>query len=118
VLTNNMSAQYGHAAGALVSTIQKSGTNRFHGAAYEFNRNTDFNAADFFDNRNGNPKPHYTRNQFGGEVDGPIKKDKTFFMFTYDRLDIASRATQLCHGPDPQRIDRHQTGAGPLARRI
>src|ERR1017187_4626813 len=54
VLTNNMSAQYGHAAGALVSAIQKSGTNRFHGAAYEFNRNTDFDAAQFFDNRAGN----------------------------------------------------------------
>src|SRR5208282_2116844 len=75
VLTNNMSAQYGHASGALVSTIQKSGTNNFHGAVYEFNRNTDFNASDFFANRDGSPKPEYIRNQFGGEVDGPIVKN-------------------------------------------
>ncbi len=99
VLTNNMSAQYGHAAGALVSAIQKSGTNRFHGVAYEFNRNTDFNASTFFDNRAGNPNPKYIRNQFGGEVDGPIIKNKTFFMGTYDRLDLHQGDTLVTQVP-------------------
>ena len=51
MLTNNMSAQYGHASGALVSAVQKSGTNTFHGVGYEFNRNRSFNASDFFANR-------------------------------------------------------------------
>ena len=106
VLTNNMSAQYGHAAGALVSAIQKSGTNKFHGAAYEFNRNTDFDASQFFDNRAGNPKQHYVRNQFGGEVDGPIIKDKTFFMGTFDRLDNHTGNTNVDASHDPRRIDR------------
>jgi hypothetical protein len=116
VLTNNMSAQYGHAAGALVSTIQKSGTNRFHGAAYEFNRNTDFNAANFFDNRNGVPIAHYVRNQFGGEVDGPIKKDKTFFMGTFDRIDYRTGATGLSQVPTSSELAAMTSGAGSIAQ--
>jgi hypothetical protein len=115
VLTNNMSAQYGHASGALVSTIQKSGTNRYHGAAYEFNRNTDFNANDFFSNRAASPKPEYIRNQFGGEVDGPIKKDKTFFMFTYDRLDIHQGSTYVVSVPTPSELSALTAGASPNA---
>jgi len=118
VLTNNMSAQYGHASGALVSAIQKSGTNRFHGAAYEFNRNTDFDAAQFFDNRAGNPKQHYTRNQYGGEVDGPIRKDKTFFMFTYDRLDLHIGNTLVSQVMTPSELAAVTAGAGPNALAI
>lgn len=116
VLTNNMSAQYGHAAGALVSAIQKSGTNRFHGVAYEFNRNTDFNASTFFDNRAGNPNPKYIRNQFGGEIDGPIIKNKTFFMFTYDRLDLHQGNTLNQVVPTPSELSAISAGAGPIAQ--
>jgi len=117
VLTNNMSAQYGHASGALVSTIQKSGTNNFHGAVYEFNRNTDFNASDFFANRDGSPKPEYIRNQFGGEVDGPIVKNKTFFTFAYDRLVIAQGTTTVQTVPTPSELTAMSTNAGPLAQK-
>jgi len=116
VLTNNMSAQYGHAAGALVSTVQKSGTNGFHGVAYEFNRNTDFNASDFFANRNGSPKPELIRNQFGGEIDGPIVKNKTFFTFAYDRLDIAAGYTIVQTVPTPSELTAMSTNAGPNAQ--
>jgi hypothetical protein len=116
VLTNNMSAQYGHAAGALVSAMQKSGTNRLHGVAYEFNRNTDFNASTFFDNRAGNPNPKYIRNQYGGEVDGPIKKDKTFFMFTFDRLDLHEGNTLVQAVPTPSELTAMSTGAAPNAK--
>ena len=116
VLTNNMSAQYGHASGALVSTIQKSGTNSFHGVAYEFNRNTDFNASTFFDNRAGNPNPIYIRNQYGGEVDGPIIKDKTFFMFTFDRLDLHQGNTINQVVPTPSELAAITKNAGPLAK--
>lgn len=116
VLTNNMSAQYGHASGALVSAIQKSGTNGFHGVAYEFNRNTDFNASTFFDNRAGNPNPKYIRNQFGGEVDGPIVKNKTFFMFTYDRLDLHEGNTINQVVPTPSELSAITAGAGPIAQ--
>jgi hypothetical protein len=116
VLTNNMSAQYGHAAGALVSAMQKSGTNKLHGVAYEFNRNTDFNASTFFDNRAGNPNPKYIRNQYGGEVDGPIKKDKTFFMFTFDRLDLHEGNTIVQAVPTPSELTAMSSGAGPNAK--
>src|SRR5256886_7655872 len=78
IQTNLMSAQYGRSAGAVVSANQKTGTNKFHGVVYEFNRNASLNAEDFFSNREGLPKPKYIRNQFGGEIDGPIKRDKTF----------------------------------------
>jgi len=116
VLTNNMSAQYGHAAGALVSTVQKSGTNSFHGAAYEFNRNTDFNASDFFANRAASPKPELIRNQFGGEVDGPIVKNKTFFTFAYDRLDVAEGYTIVQAVPTPSELTAMSTNAAPNAQ--
>jgi hypothetical protein len=116
VLTNQMNAQFGHAAGALVSAIQKSGTNKFHGVAYEFNRNTDFNASTFFDNRAGNPNPKYIRNQYGGEVDGPIRKDKTFFMFTFDRLDLHEGNTIVQAVPTPAELTAMSTGAGPNAK--
>jgi hypothetical protein len=111
-----MSAQFGHASGALVSAIQKSGTNKFHGVAYEFNRNTDFNASTFFDNRAGNPNPKYIRNQYGGEIDGPIRKDKTFFMFTYDRLDLHEGNTIVQSVPTPSELTAMSTGAGPMAK--
>jgi Carboxypeptidase regulatory-like domain len=103
ILTNSMGAQYGRGAGAVVSANQKSGTNRFHGALYEFNRNATLNANDFFYSRDyynalGTDaplpnRPKYIRNQFGGEVDGPIRRDKTFFSFAYDRIKLSAGAT-------------------------
>lgn len=116
MLTNNMSAQYGHAAGALVSAIQKSGTNSFHGVAYEFNRNRSFNASDFFANRAESPKPKYIRNQFGGEIDGPIVKNKTFFSFTFDRLDLRQGATIVQAVPTSSELAAMSANAGPLAQ--
>jgi hypothetical protein len=116
VLTNNMSAQYGHAAGALVSAVQKSGTNKFHGVVYEFNRNTSFNASTFFDNRAGNPNPKYIRNLYGGEVDGPIRKDKTFFMFAFDRLDQRQGNQLVTQVPTPTELANISNGAAPNAK--
>jgi hypothetical protein len=116
MLTNNMSAEYGHASGALVSAVQKSGTNSFHGAAYEFNRNTDFNASDFFSNRAGSAKPEYIRNQFGGEVDGPIIKNKTFFTGAFDRTDIHQASTIVQAVPTSSELAAMTLGAAPNAQ--
>ena len=119
IMTNNMSAQYGRAAGAVVSANQKSGTNRFHGALYEFNRNASLNAEDFFSNREGLPKPKYIRNQFGGEVDGPVRKDKTFFAFAYDRIKIsAGSASANTFVPTSAAASFIQANGGPLANQI
>jgi hypothetical protein len=119
ILTNNMSAQYGRGAGAVVTVNQKSGTNKFHGAIYEQNRNDLFNANDFFSNKQGSPRPKYVRNQFGGEVDGPIIKDKTFFSFAYDRIKlIAGAPPAQTFVPTTAAIAYLQANGGPIAQAV
>ena len=86
VLTGGFSAEYGRAAGGVVNAVSKSGTNAFHGDAYEFLRNSALDSNDFFDVGAGNPKPTFRRNQFGGSLGGPIIKDKTFFFVDYEGL--------------------------------
>lgn len=84
VQTNNFSAEYGRAGGAIVNVSLKSGTNQFHGAAWEFLRNTDLNAVGYFKPANG--KPVFQQNQFGGVFGGPIIKNKTFFFADFEAL--------------------------------
>jgi len=79
VSTSNYDAELGRASGAVVNVILKSGTNNFHGAAYEFVRNNYFNARNFFDSSVG----HLAYNYFGGNIGGPIKKNKLFFFADY-----------------------------------
>jgi hypothetical protein len=83
VETSNYSAQYGRSAGGIVSVSLKSGTNQFHGDAFEFFRNTVLNANDFFANRGGLQRPPLHRNQFGGVVGGPIVRNRSFFFVSY-----------------------------------
>jgi Carboxypeptidase regulatory-like domain/TonB-dependent Receptor Plug Domain len=83
-LTNTYSAQFG-GNGAVVNAVSKSGTNAFHGTGFEFLRNSDLDARDFFTTLSHSPPP-FRRNQFGGAVGGPIKKDKLFFFFNYEGL--------------------------------
>ena len=79
----------GRGSGSQVSLVTKSGTNNFHGVAYEYNRITDFAANDFFNNFAGIPRAPLIRNQFGGSIGGPIIKDKLFFFFNYSgRRDV------------------------------
>jgi hypothetical protein len=96
VETNAFEAQYGEFSGAVVTVITKSGTNKFHGSLFEFNRNTDFNAFAWTpakDPHTGLPmKTPYHRNNFGGTVGGPIKHDKAFFFFSYAGLRQVSGA--------------------------
>ena len=80
IQTSLYDAGYGRNPGANVNVITKSGTNSFHGTAFEFFRNTDLNANDFFRNRSGGGKLVLNQNQFGGTLGGPIKKDKLFFF--------------------------------------
>jgi len=80
VLTNTFDAEYGRNSGAVVNVVTKSGTNSFHGSAYEFFRNDALNARGFFDTS----KLSYLQNQFGATLGGPIHKDKTFFFVTYE----------------------------------
>ncbi len=82
VSTSTDLADAGRGSGAQVKVMLKSGTNQFHGSLFEFNRNTDYNANDFFTNRADLSRPVLQRNQFGGSFGGPIKKNKTFFFAT------------------------------------
>lgn len=86
VVTSSASAEYGRGAGAQVQLIYRSGTNEFHGSAFEFHRNKVLNANSFANNKQGIARPAFIRNQFGGSVGGPIIKDKAFFHFTYEGI--------------------------------
>ena len=88
VQTDNLSAQYGMGAGAVVNIITRSGTNAIHGDLFEFVRNGDFNARNFFAPTQDTLK----RNQFGGSAGGPIVKDKLFYFGTYQGTRIRSAA--------------------------
>ena len=91
VLENNYGAEYGRNAGGIVSIVTKSGTNTLHGTAYDYVRNTDFDANSFFNNQQGLPVGVLKRNQFGGTIGGPIVipkvvngRNKVFFFFSYE----------------------------------
>ncbi|MGH9376800.1 MAG: carboxypeptidase regulatory-like domain-containing protein, partial [Terriglobia bacterium] len=86
VLTNNYSAEYGFTSGGVVNAITRSGTNQFHGSVYEFLRNSNLDAANFFDNAGNLKKPPFRRNQFGASAGGPIRKDKIFIFGDYEGL--------------------------------
>jgi hypothetical protein len=83
VQTNNFSAEFGRTAGAVINASFRSGTNQFHGTAWEFHRNTALNATGFFKPSSGE-KPEMNRNQYGGVFGGPIVKDRAFFFVDYE----------------------------------
>ena len=89
--SNGFKAEYGHAGGGNLTYVSKSGTNQFHGSAYEFLRNNDFDSNNFFNNAARIPISIYKQNDFGATVGGPVwipkvyhGRDKTFFFFSYE----------------------------------
>jgi hypothetical protein len=86
VITSNVSAEYGRTSGGVINAITKSGTNQFHGSAYEFLRNDHLDAANFFENAGGIKKASFRQNQFGVAAGGPIRKDKLFVFGDYEGL--------------------------------
>jgi hypothetical protein len=93
ISTQRFSAANGRSEGAAITTITKSGTNQFHGSLYFFDRNEALNANDYFDVQAGNPKSPYSRQQFGGSIGGPVRKDKDFLFFTLEREREATNIT-------------------------
>ena len=93
IQTNTFSPQYGLSMGNVVNAVTKSGTRSFHGSAFEFLRNNNLDANNFFNNRNDLPRPQFKRNQFGFTAGGPVyiphfykQRDKTFIFGTYEGL--------------------------------
>ena len=82
-VTLDATAETGRNSGANVMIATKTGSNKFHGDLFEFNRNRDYNSNEWFNNYNGQPRPDLKLNQYGGDVGGRIIKDKTFFFFSY-----------------------------------
>ena len=97
VQQNFVDAQYGQAS-AVISAVTSSGTNRFHGALYEFLRNNALDARNFFDQKS---VPPFRFNQFGGSVGGPVMKDKTFFFFNYEGQRRRRQTTSIATVPTP-----------------
>lgn len=96
VITTNASAEYGKTAGGVVNAITRSGSNEFHGSAYELARNSVFDAPNYFDNGS---TPPFTRNQFGAAVGGPVIKDNTFFFANYEGLRQSQSVTTIATVP-------------------
>jgi len=102
ILTNNFAAQYGRASGGVVNLVTKSGTNTFHGGAWEFNRLSAYTSNTYNNVVNGLPKGVYTRNQFGFMAGGPIKRDKLFAFESTEWTRVRSSAPQSELIPTPQ----------------
>jgi hypothetical protein len=97
VLVNSFSAEFGNAAGGIINAVTRSGTNQMHGTAFEFARNSKFDARNFFDP--GDPAP-FKRNQFGFTVGGPAIKDKLFYFGAFEGLRQELSQTLLATVPN------------------
>jgi Carboxypeptidase regulatory-like domain len=83
ILTSNYTAEYGRNGAGVISVVTKSGTNQFHGSAFEFLRNTDFDANSYFNIQAGLPRNNLKRSQYGGTLGGPLIKNRLFFFTSY-----------------------------------
>ncbi len=106
IQTNTFSPQYGLSMGNVVNAVTKSGTRSFHGDAFEFLRNNNLDANNYFNNLNGLPRPQFKRNQFGFTAGGPVyiphlykQRDKTFVFGTYEGLRQQTPTTLLTTVP-------------------
>ncbi len=98
MLTSTYDASFGRNPGAQVNVILNSGSNAFHGSAFEFHRNAALDARNFFAPAS-EPKPKYIRNQFGGALGGPIKHDRTFFFADYEGTRSREGVTRITNVP-------------------
>ena len=105
--TGDFSAEFGHSTGSVLNAVLKSGTNRLHGDLWEYNRNTVYNASDYFAKQTpGYTRPAYHQNQFGGTIGGPVViprvyngRNKTFFFFDYQGTRIAEPSPITAYVP-------------------
>src|SRR6266481_6364453 len=105
VQTNNLGPEYGRFAGGVINLSTKSGTNSFHGSAYEFLRNKVLNANGFFENSSGLARPPFTQNQFGANGGGPVFRDKLFFFSSYEGF--RQRTGKIFQGWVPTQAERN-----------
>ena len=109
ILTTNYTTEYGRTSGGVISAITKSGTNQFHGTAYEYVRNSALDARNFFDSAT---IPPLSRNQYGASIGGPIQKDKTFIFGDYEGVKQTLGQTLTANVPSPGAIAGNFLPAG------
>jgi hypothetical protein len=113
VITNPYSAEYGRAPGAVVSVNTKSGTNQFHGTAYEYVRNQFFDAFDYFSKQSLTKKAEDNQNQFGGSIGGPVMPNRLFFFFNYEDTRVKQGVSRISTVPlDNERIGDFSAATG------
>src|SRR6267154_628018 len=118
ILTNTYGAQFG-GTGAALNIASRSGTNTFHGSAYEYLRNDVLDSPGYFDvDPNGKraSAPPYRRNQFGGTFGGPIKKNKLFFFVNYEGLRSSLGQTNIAYVPEPYVLGGQVCAVNPQSR--
>lgn len=113
VETNNYSAEYGYSAGAVVNATLKSGTNHLHGDVYEFLRNSDLDARNYFATA-GTPKPILQQNQFGGTLGGPLIKNRTFLFGSWERDSVNRGITYVSTVPTAAQRAGNFAGLAPI----
>jgi outer membrane receptor protein involved in Fe transport len=100
IQTSTYAPEFGRTPGAQISIVTRSGTEAFHGTAFDYLRNSVFDANDWFANNAGLPKPEERQNDFGGTFSGPIVRERTFFFFSYEGLRLRLPGTTLSSVPD------------------
>jgi len=100
VQTSSFAPEFGRTPGGQISIVTRSGTNAFHGTLFEYFRNSALDAQSWFVNFNALAKPAERQNDFGGVLGGPLRKDKTFFFFSYEGLRLRQPSTQQTAVPD------------------
>jgi len=103
IQTSTYAPEFGRTPGAQISILTRSGTNQYHGTAFDYLRNDIFDASNWFNGYNNNPplpKSKERQNDFGGTFSGPILKDRTFFFFSYEGLRLRLPQTELTQVPD------------------
>ena len=93
VESNNVGPEFGRFAGGIINMSTKSGGNAYHGTLYEFLRNQDFNANNFFSNKAGLKVPKFQQNQYGATLGGPVRREKTFFFLSWEQFDLRQSTT-------------------------
>lgn len=110
--THNYGAEFGRGGGAIVQVTTKSGTNEYHGTAFEFLRNEKLDANDFFNS--GRAQPPYRQNQFGATFGGPLVKDRMFYFGSYEGTRIREKLTRLSIIPTPAQVGGDFSGTAQI----
>ena len=114
IQTSSFAPEFGRTPGGQISIVTRSGTNDFHGALFDYFRNSALDAKDWFTNFNGLAKPEERQNDFGGVLGGPIRKNKTFFFFSYEGLRLRQPVTEESAVPDAASRQASPAGMQPF----